>query len=313
MRSYVLKRLVNLIYVILGITLMSFVLANISPVDPAEAYVRRNSKTADAEQIERIREEMGFNRPVYIQYLAWAGKAVRLDLGESLVSGRPVRAEIMEAFPKTVLLVAASMLMTLVVALPVGIICAVYRNRAFDNIVRVLTLVGISIPGFWLGFVLMYLFSVKLKLVPVVGFGRLENILLPAATLAVPVIALVIRLLRANMLENINKDFVTYAKARGISGRKIIAKHVFKNALPPMITLLGQTAGYMVAGTAVIESIFSWPGMGMYAVKAIMDRDFPAVNAYVMIMAVVFVICNLFADVANMMISKGLVKEGVGF
>ena len=278
LRSYILKRLVNLLFVLIGITLLSFVITNLSPVDPAEAYARRIWQNAGQEQIEQLRQEMGFYEPIYVQYWRWVTGAVQGNFGKSLVSGRPVREDIMTALPVTLLLVAVAVLLILLVSIPLGILSALYRNKWFDHLIRMFTLAGISLPGFWLGFILIYYFAVEWKLAVVVGFGKIEHVLLPAITLALPVISMNIRLLRTNMLEIMNKDFVLYAKARGLNERSIVWKHVFKNAVLPLVTLLGQTIGHMVAGAVIVESVFSWPGMGLYAVAASMDRDFPAIN-----------------------------------
>ncbi|MEG6511749.1 nickel ABC transporter permease [Desulforamulus ruminis] len=310
MGKYIRKRLFGLVFVLIGITFLTFLITNISPIDPAEAFVRRNAKAATEEQVEKMREEMGLNKPIPVQYLHWLKNVVRLDFGESLVSRKPVLEEMKRAFPATLVLVGTASLIILVASIPLGVLAAVYRNSFFDHLIRVLTLFGISTPNFWLGFVLMYYFAVKLKLVPVVGFGEFKNVILPAVTLAVPVISTIIRFLRANMLEVMNKEFVVYAEARGIKKEVIIWKHIFKNAVPPMVTLFGQTIGNLVAGTAIIESVFSWPGIGLYAVTAIMNRDYMAINAYVLLVALIFVLCNLLADIINLFINPALIKEG---
>ena len=310
LRSYIFKRLVNLLFVLIGITLLSFVITNLSPVDPAEAYARRIWQNAGQEQIEQLRQEMGFYEPIYVQYYRWVTSAIQGNFGKSLVSGRPVREDIMTALPVTLLLVAVAALLILLVSIPLGILSAVYRNKWFDHLIRMGTLAGISLPGFWLGFILIYYFAVEWKLAVVVGFGKIEHVLLPAVTLALPVISMNIRLLRTNMLEIMNKDFVLYAKARGLNERRIVWKHVFKNAVSPLVTLLGQTIGHMVAGAVIVESVFSWPGMGLYAVAASMDRDFPAINAYVLIMAVIVVTSNLLADIINIWLNPAFLQEG---
>jgi len=310
LKSYIFKRLVNLLFVLIGITLLSFVITNLSPVDPAEAYARRIWQNAGQEQIEQLRQEMGFYEPIYVQYYRWVTSAIQGNFGKSLVSGRPVREDIMTALPVTLLLVAVAALLILLVSIPLGILSAVYRNKWFDHLIRMGTLAGISLPGFWLGFILIYYFAVEWKLAVVVGFGKIEHVLLPAVTLALPVISMNIRLLRTNMLEIMNKDFVLYAKARGLNERRIVWKHVFKNAVSPLVTLLGQTIGHMVAGAVIVESVFSWPGMGLYAVAASMDRDFPAINAYVLIMAVIVVTSNLLADIINIWLNPAFLQEG---
>lgn len=309
MLAYIKKRGIGLLFVLIGVTIFSFFLANISPVDPAEAFARRNSKIASEEQIERLREEMGFNLPIHMQYLRWIIKVLKGDFGTSLTTGNPVIKEIGKAFPSTLKLVGAASLIIILTVVPMAVIAVVYRDGFFDNLIRIITLLGISIPSFWLGFALLYYFAVILKIVPVVGYEGSQSIILPAITLATPMVASSIRLLRANMLENIDKDFVIYAKARGISDRRILWKHVLKNSMPPIITLFGQTIGYMIAGTAIVESVFSWSGLGNYMLRAIIERDLPAINALVLIMALIFVVFNLGADLINIYIDPRIFKE----
>lgn len=309
MGKYIQKRLMGFIIVLIVITFLSFIISNISPVDPAEAFLRRSIQNVSEKQIQELREEMGLDLPIYRQYFEWISNALCGDFGESLVSKKPVIEEIAKRFPATLILVGAALLMVVIITVPIGVLCAVYKDSIFDNLIRVITILGISIPNFWLGFMLLFLFGVCLKLVPIVGYGSMKNVILPSATLAVAIAASSIRLLRSNILENMNKDYVIYARARGISKRKIIWKHILINAMPPMVTLFGQTIGYMIGGTAIVESVFSWPGIGSYAVDAIFARDLPVINAYVLIMAAIFVICNSLADIVNARLNPQMIKE----
>lgn len=309
MASYVRKRLIGLVFVLIGITVFSFIIANISPIDPAEAYVRRNTKIASEEQIDQMRKEMGLDLPIYKQYFIWVSKILKFDFGKSLTTGNDVLKDIGRVLPCTLKLVGVAMLIVAVVIIPLSVLCVVYKNTMLDSLIRLITLLGVSIPSFWFGFVLLYFFAVKLKMVPVVGYGEFKNILLPAVTLSIPIISSNIRILRANMLENINKEYITYAKARGISNKKILFKHVLINAISPMITIFGQTIGYTIAGTTIVENVFTWPGIGNYIVKVIIARDLPVVNAYILIMAVIFVTCNLAADLINILINPKILKE----
>lgn len=308
MVTYIKKRLIGFIIVLIGITFLSFVMANFSPIDPAEAFMRRNIQNASEEQIQNLREEMGLNQQIYKQYFRWVSNAIRGDFGQSLTTGNSVSMEIAKRIPSTLKLVGIALIMIVIISIPIGVLCANYKDSFFDNLTRVMTIFGISIPNFWIGFMFLYLFAVKLELVPVVGHGEMKNIFLPAITLAIGIIALNIRFLRANMLENMNMDYVVYAKARGISNRKIIWKHVLKNALPPLITLFGQTIGFMIAGTVIVENVFSWPGLGSFVIKAIVARDLPFISAYVLLMAVIFVTCNLLADIVNIFVNPRILK-----
>ena len=309
MRVYIKKRIIGFAFVLLGITILSFVLMNISPVDPAEAYMRKNVQSVSEDQIQEFREKMGYDLPIYQQYFKWISNVLKGDFGESLSTGNPVIEEISKRLPKTLLLVSVSLIIISVVSIPIGVLCSRYKDSFFDNIIKILTILGISIPGFWLGFILLYLFAVKLELFSVIGEGNIKDVILPAITLSVGGIATNIRFLRVNMLENMHKDYVIYAKARGISTRRIIWNHIFKNALPPLITLFGQTIGFMIAGTVIVEVIFSWSGLGNFAIKAIIARDFPFISAYVLLMASIFVICNLLADIVNVFVNPLILKR----
>ncbi|QOR34984.1 ABC transporter permease [Clostridium sp. 'deep sea'] len=310
MRVYLRKRLISLIFVIIGATILSFILANISPIDPAEAFARRNSKIASNEQIATIREEMGLNKPIIAQYFTWVSKITKADFGTSLVTNKSVITEVKKLTPLTVKLVSFTMFLCVSLSIPLAIICVIYKNSLVDKCIRIVSLLGISIPSFWLGFILLYLFAVVFKVVPILNITKTTSVYLPAITLATPTIASSIRLLRATMLENMNTDYVTYLRARGISQNKIIYKHVLKNSLAPVITVFGQTIGYMVAGTAIVEQVFSWNGLGNYLLKAILARDLPVINAFVFLMAVVFVVFNLVADLINIMLNPQMVSHG---
>lgn len=309
MLRYIAKRLLGLVVVLLGVTILSFVIANVSAVDPAEAYMRMNIAVATEENIETMRQEMGLDQPVPVQYVNWLGDVIKLDFGKSYVSKKDVIDELMSRLPSTLLLVTAAIVTAALVTSLLGILSALYRNSWLDKIIHALTLMGASTPQFWLGYILVLLFSVHLKLLHVTGYGNLKTVLLPAMTLAVPIIGMNVRILRANILENINDDYVLYAKARGLSKQKIIGKHVLKNAAAPMLTIFAQTFGHIVAGSIIVENVFSWPGVGNYAISAILNRDLPVINAYVLIMAVIFVVCNLIADILQIKINPKLLTE----
>lgn len=309
MLKYLLKRLPGLIAVLLGVTILSFIVANISEVDPAEAYLRLNSIIATDEAKEAMRHEMGLDQPIPVQYVNWLKNAVMLDFGKSYVSRNDVGHELFSRFPSTLMLVSTAMVIAVCITLFLGILSALRRNSVFDKIVHIFTLVGASTPQFWLGYILVLLFAVHFKLVPVTGYGSMQTVFLPALTLAVPIIGTNVRVLRANILENMNQDYVLYAKARGLSKHKIIGKHVLKNAAAPMLTIFAQTFGYTVAGSMIVESVFAWPGVGNYAVSAILSRDLPVINGYVLIMALIFVICNLIADILALKINPKLLTE----
>lgn len=307
---YTIKRLVGLILVLFGVTILSFVIANISAVEPAEAYVKMNSMVPTEENLEKAREELGLDKPILEQYTDWLKGAVHLDFGTSYASKGDVGQELMSRFPSTLYLVSVSIAIVALMTVLLGVLSALYKGRWPDKLIHAVTLVGASTPIFWLGYILVLLFAITFSLVPVTGYGDWNTVLLPAITLAVPMIGTNTRVLRANILENMNQDYVLYAQARGLSRRRIIGKHILKNAAAPMLTILAQTFGSAVASSMLIEAVFSWPGIGNYAVSAILNRDLPVINAYVVVMAVVFVICNLLADLIQMKFNPKLLTEG---
>ncbi len=309
MLRYISNRLIGLIIVLIGVTVLTFIFSNISTVDPAEAFARRNILNPTPMQIEELREEMGLNLPVYRQYFHWMGESMKGNLGISLLTKNPVSADIAKKMPATLSIVGMAFFWIIVITLPISILSAVKQNGVFDHVARVVTIFGISMPNFWLGFIMLIAFAVVVPIFNVVDYGNFKSIILPSLTLAIPVISSSIRLFRATILLNMNKDFVTYAKARGISKTNIIWKHILKNSLPPMITLMCQNLGYMIAGSAIVESVFSWPGIGSHLVEAIVGRDLPTINGCVLVIAVIFVLSNLFADVVNIMLNPKILNE----
>ena len=309
MLGYIRNRLFSLIIVLIGVTMLSFIFSNISSVDPAEALARRSMLSPTPKQIEEIRKEMGLNLPIYQQYLNWLWGALRGELGISLLTRNPVAADLAEKLPATFLIVGLASLWIIIITVPLSILSALKKGSFFDHALRMITIFGISIPNFWLGFILLVAFAIMLPFFKVVDYGNFKSLILPSFTIAIPMAASSIRLLRATILANMNKDFVIYAKARGISNSRIIWQHVLKNSLPPMITVFCQYLGYMIAGSAIVETVFSWPGIGSHLVNAIIGRDLPTINGCVLVIAVLFVFFNLLADLVNSMINPKMLNE----
>lgn len=310
MKKYVCKRLFGFIFVLFGISILTFVIMHISPVDSAEAYIRKTCLVPSEEAVRQLREEMGLNEPLYVQYLLWLKGIIKLDFGTSVISKEAVIDEFKKTFPVTLKLVTTAIVIIIMISIPLGVISAVYKNKFGDHLIRILTLVGVSLPNYLIGFLLIYVFGVYLGIMPIMGEGTIQQIILPAFTLAIPVTANYARMLRVNMLENMNMDYIKYARARGLKESSVVLKHVLINALLPMITILGQSIGYLMAGSAIVETIFSWPGMGQYCVNAIYNRDYPVIKSYVLLLATIFVFCNLLSDIINMAIDKRILKEG---
>lgn len=306
---FIRKRLPGLIIVLIGVTVLSFLLSTISPVDPAEAFARRSMLNPSQEKIEEIRSEMGLNLPVYQQYFNWVIQCVKGDLGISLLTRNPVSADIANKLPETMKLVGMAMIWITVITIPISMMCARRQNSFFDHIVRGLTLTGISLPSFWVGFMLLLAFAVLLPVFKVVDHGNFKSLILPSLSLALPAAASMIRLFRATLLSNMNQDYVEYARARGISDNRIMWKHVFRNSLPPLITMFSQYLGFLIAGSAVIESLFSWNGIGPHLVEAIISRDLPTINGFVLVIGLMIVLFNMLADVLNARLNPRLMSQ----
>jgi ABC-type dipeptide/oligopeptide/nickel transport system permease component len=286
--------------VLLGVTLLTFSLQSLSPVDPAEAHLRRLIINPTQEQIDDARREMGTDQPLHVQYLRWVSGVLRGDLGKSIMTQNAVATDIAKRLPVTFTLVGLSLLWILLLCIPLSVLSAARSNRPADHIVRGFTIFGVSIPNFWLGFLLLLLFSVKFGVVKVVGGGNgIMNYILPSVALGLPIACSSIRIFRAALLSCMSKEYVIYAKARGFSDMRILWLHVLKNALPTLVTLLCQNLGYMIAGSAVLESVFSLNGLGNHLVLSVLARDLPTINGCVLVIGVVFVLTGVAADLIN--------------
>jgi ABC-type dipeptide/oligopeptide/nickel transport system permease component len=307
----ILRRLPGFIIVLFGVTFISFLLSKISPVDPAEAFALRITQNPSPEIIKEIRVNMGLHLPVYQQYIRWLGDCLRGDLGISLLTKNPVSDDIAKKLPETLKLVGMALVWIVISFVPVSLVSAVRKNSLFDRLIRGLTILGISIPTFWLGFLFLLLFAITLPVFKIVDYGSIKSLMLPSLVLAIPVASSFTRVFRATLLSNLNKDYVVYAKARGISETRIIWVHVLKNSLPPMVTLFCQYLGLLIAGSVVVESVFSLQGMGTHLLNAVMARDLPSINGCVLLVAVIFVFCSTLADVINALLNPRLKNEAM--
>lgn len=298
MKQYLIKRLFYLIPVMLGVSIITFGLINLAPGDPAEIILRSSGVEPTLEAVDALREELGLNDPVYIQYGRWFRDVLHLDLGQSYRTGRPVAEEIFSRFPATLELTVAAIFFMLLISIPSGILAALHRHAFVDHLSRIWALAGASLPGFWLGLLLIYYFSVKLGIFPVMGRGGLDHLVLPAVTLGFGMAATYARLLRASMLEVLGQDYIKVARARGLKEKLIVGRHALKNALLPVVTAFGMSFGHLLGGAVIVETIFAWPGVGKFFVDAIFNRDYPVIQGYALFMAVVFVIVNLLVDIA---------------
>ena len=296
MKKYVLHRFLQLIPVLIGITFLSFAMMRLAGSDAIiELY---GDKGAVAEEIiEAKRAELGLDKPFLTQYLAWVGGMLRGDMGVSYVSGKAVFPTFLSKLPATLLLTALSMVMTVVISIPLGVLAAVRHDRFTDYFLRFFSFVGNSLPNFFVALLLMQIFSIKLKWLPVISKGlSVQSAMLPTLTLAIAMSAKYMRQVRATVLEELNKDYVIGAKARGVRNCVVLWKSVLKSSMPTIITLLALSIGNLLGGTAIIESIFMWDGVGKLAVDAITMRDYPMIQAYLVWMAIIYVMVNLITD-----------------
>ena len=296
MKKYILKRFLQLIPVLLGITFLSFAMMRVAGSDAiTELY---GDKGAVAQEvIDAKRAELGLDQPFLTQYFAWLGGLLTGDMGVSYVSGRNVFGTFVSKLPATLLLTALSIAATVLISIPLGVLAAVRHDKFTDYFLRFFSFVGNALPNFFVALLLMQVFSIHWKLFPVISSGTtLQSAVLPTLTLAVAMSAKYIRQVRATVLEELNKDYVTGAKARGIRGRVVLWKSVLKSSMLTIITLLALSIGSLLGGTAIIESIFMWDGVGKLAVDAITMRDYPLIQAYVVWMAIIYVMVNLITD-----------------
>lgn len=298
MLKYIFKRIVQLLIVLLGVTFMTFMLTQAAPSDAAEMKYVSKGMMPSVELLEKTREEMGLNDPVLIQYVRWLDNVLHGDLGESSKFGESVWTQMTKKLPMTLKLAGVSMVVLIVVAFPLGILSAVKKNRAADYVIRFLSFFGVSMPNFWLALLLMYIFAVRLGWFRVVSADSLQGMVLPVATLTIPMISSYARQIRTALLEELNANYVTGARSRGIPESRIIWGHVLPNAILPIITLIGLSVGHLLGGAAIIETIFSWQGIGNMVVEAIRVRDYPLIQGYVIWMALIYVTVNLIVDIA---------------
>ena len=296
MKKYVLHRFLQLIPVLIGITFLSFAMMRAAGSDAiTELYGDKGA--VSQEIIDAKRAELGLDKPFLVQYLAWVGGMMRGDMGVSYISGKDVFQTFISKLPATLLLTALSIVMTVVISIPLGVLTAVRHDKLTDNVLRFFSFVGNSLPNFFVALLLMQIFSIKLRILPVISKGlSIQSAMLPTLTLAIAMSAKYMRQVRAAVLEELNKDYVIGAKARGVRSSIILWKSVLKSSMLTIITLLALSIGSLLGGTAIIESIFMWDGVGKLAVDAITMRDYPMIQAYVVWMAIIYVLVNLITD-----------------
>ena len=294
MHKYVLKRILLLIPVLLGVSLLVFAIMSLTPGDPAQLILGEN---APKEAVLKLREEMGLNDPFFMQYFRFVKNAIMGDFGRSYTTGREVFGEIFARFPNTLILAVIGIIISVCIGIPIGIISATRQYSFLDSFSMVIALLGVSMPVFWLGLMLILTFSVKLGWLPSGGFDGLKSIILPAVTLGVGSAAIITRMTRSSMPEVIRQDYIRTARAKGVAEKVVINKHALKNALIPIITVVGLQFGHLLGGAVLTESVYSWPGVGRLMVDAIRQKDTPTVLAAVVFLAAAFSVVNLLVDI----------------
>lgn len=295
--------------VLLVVTFLAFLLVELVPSDPAEVALRVNGAVATKEAVELVREELGLDKPFLTRYVGWMTSSITLDFGTSFINGKPVLDEILQALPATIQLALASLLVIIIVSVPIAVLCAVWKDSWFDKLIRFVIFIITAMPNYWVGLLLIAFVSVKMDLLPTGGRGSWLHLILPTITLSLTYISTYIRLIRGNMIENLNESYVYYAKARGLYEKSIVLKHVLINSLHTAITSFGMSIAKLIAGAFVVETVFSWPGIGMLCVSAIFNRDYPVIQAYILMMALIFIVCNLIVDIVNHYIDPRLRRE----
>lgn len=297
MKKYIGKRLLQLIPILIVITFLSFAMMRIAGSDAVtEMYSNRGTEVSQ-EIIDAKKAELGLNQPFFVQYVSWLGNFLQGDMGKSYVSNRDVFTTFIEKLPATLLLTAMSIIMTVVISIPLGVLAAVRHDKFTDLILRFFSFIGNALPNFFVAMILMQLLSIKLNILPVIATGvDVRSAIMPTLTLAISMSAKYMRQVRATVLEELNKEYVIGAKARGVRKKVILWKNVMKSSMLTITTLLALSIGSLLGGTAIIESIFMWDGVGKLAVDAISQRDYPIIQAYVVWMAIIYVLVNLITD-----------------
>lgn len=306
MLNYMIKRLALLPPLILGLSFLSFALINLSPSDPAEVALRINEIVPTEEAVAGMRLELGLDKPFMARYLNWLGQSLKLDFGTSYATRRPVTEDLLPAIAPTLQLALAALALIAVFSLLMGVSCAVWEGRWPDYLGRAFIFLSTAMPNYWIGLLLMWLFAARLGWLPLGGLSEKGSLILPSISLALAYIGTYTRLIRTSMLSNLRSGYAVYAAMRGIKKTVIIWRHVLPNSIQSSITALGMSIPKLIAGTVVVENIFAWPGLGRLCVKAILDRDLPMLQIYILMMGLLFVLFNFMADLVQLRLDPRL-------
>lgn len=294
MLKYLIRRLILMIPVVIGMTIIVFLILHLAPGDPVDLIVGPN---VTPEVYESIRRKLGLDQPLIIQYLRFMKSVVKGDLGVSILQERPVIELILERLPVTLQIGFAGFLITFVIAIPTGVLAAVNRNTIIDYSCMTGAMLGISLPTFWFGLLLMYFFAYKMRLFPISGYGSLKHLILPAFALGLTNAAITARMVRSSMLEVLKQDYIRTARSKGLAERVVIYQHALKNAMIPIITLMGLRLGWIIGGSVMLEIVFSIPGLGRLMVESILSRDYPVVQGSMIVLTSSIILANILADI----------------
>ncbi|GGG08919.1 nickel ABC transporter permease [Paenibacillus abyssi] len=307
--SIVASRLLQLLIMVSVLSFVTFGLMKFTPGDPIRDLLKVDDVIATKADEEKLKKEYGFDQPILVQYGHWILNVMQFDLGESIISKRPVMEMILSRLPATIALTIGGMVVLFLIAIPFGTLGAAYEARWPDFISRWLAMLGASIPSFWLGLLLIYFFSLKLNLLPVMGKGTLAHFVLPSITLGIAMAPMYIRLLRERLISTLQSSYIEAARARGLSKERILFFHALRGSLIPLITMFGLSIGSLLGGITVIEILFSWPGMGELIVNSVKQRDYPVIQGYILIVGFLVVITNLIVDLLYLVVNPQI-KQG---
>jgi peptide/nickel transport system permease protein len=300
--AYIIRRVLSLIPVLSLVAVISFLLIHIIPGDPAAVMLGTD---ATPQEIAKLREDLGLNVPLHVQFYRWISKVLRGDLGDSFFMGRPVAVALAERLPATILLAVAALFFALLIGMPAGIIAAVKRGSIIDQLVMIIALIGVSLPSFWIGLNLILVFSVALRWLPSGGyvpltenfFDGLRCLLMPAFALGFMQAALIARMTRSSMLEVLRQDYIRTARSKGLSERVVVGLHALKNAMIPILTVIGTAFGVLLGGAVIVETVFAYPGIGRLVVSAVQRRDYPVIQGALLLISSLYVLVNLLVDI----------------
>lgn len=290
------RRTLHLVFLLFGVSLVTFAIMNLAPGDPAEIRLATRFETPTPQAVAALREQMGLDDPFPVRYGRWVFQVLRLDMGRSYRTGDPVASELGQRIPATLTLAAATLCFSILASMALGLLAALQENRAADRLCRVGTAMAVAMPDYWLGMVLVYVFSVKLAWLPVIGADGATALILPVTTLGVSIAAVHGRIFRASLLAVFKTDYFRFVRMKGLPPATAIRRHALKNALLPVLTLWGVSLGHLLGGTVIVETLFAWPGVGKLTVDAVLERDFPLVQGGVLFMAAAFVLTSQTVD-----------------